>query len=174
MRPEKLAIMNEISARLKSADYAFVLNYGGLKVGELTELRKALLPFKARAMVVKNTYLGRAASDLGWEDISKILTGPTAMVTGTGDVTELAKVLVKFVKTHEKAAVKGACLDGKALSSADVDVLTKVPPREVMLAMFVGTLAAPMSQLVGVFNQKLSSLLYVLKAVEEKKKSQAA
>jgi large subunit ribosomal protein L10 len=173
MRPEKQAIMNEITARLQSADYAFVLNYGGLKVSELTDLRKVLLPFKARAMVVKNTYLGRATSSLGWEDVSKILTGPTAMVTGTGDVTEMAKALVKFVKAHEKAAIKGACLDGKALSSADVDVLTKIPPREVMLAMFVGTLAAPMTQLVGVFNQKLLSLLYVLKAVEEKK-NQAA
>jgi large subunit ribosomal protein L10 len=173
MRPEKEAILSEITTRLKSSDYAFVLNYGGLRVSELTDLRKTLLPYKARAMVVKNTYLGRAASNLGWEDVSKILTGPTAMVTGTGDVTEMAKVLVKFVKAHEKAAIKGACLDGKALSLADVDVLTQVPPREVMLAMFVGTLAAPMSQLVGVFNQKLLSLLYVLKAVEDKK-SQAA
>jgi large subunit ribosomal protein L10 len=173
MRPEKEAIMHEITTRLQSADYAFVLNYGGLRVSELTELRKTLRPFKARAMVVKNTYLGRAASGLGWEDVSQILTGPTAMVTGTGDVTEMAKTLVKFVKAHEKAAIKGACLDGKALSSADVDALTRVPPREVMLAMFVGTLAAPMTQLVGVFNQKLLSLLYVLKAVEEKK-NQAA
>jgi large subunit ribosomal protein L10 len=173
MRPEKEAILSEITTRLKAADYAFVLNYGGLRVSELTDLRKTLLPYKARAMVVKNTYLGRAASNLGWEDVSKILTGPTAMVTGTGDVTEMAKALVKFVKAHEKAAIKGACLDGKALSSADVDVLTKIPPREVMLAMFVGTLAAPMTQLVGVFNQKLLSLLYVLKAVEEKK-NQAA
>lgn len=169
MRPEKQAILNEITARLKSSGYVFVLNYGGLRVSELTELRKALLPLKAQAMVVKNTYLGRASASLGWEDVSKILTGPTAMVTGTGDASEMAKTLVKFVKAHEKAAIKGACLDGRALSLADVDVLTQVPPREVMLAMFVGTLAAPMTGLVGVFNQKLLSLLYVLKAVEEKK-----
>jgi len=80
---------------------------------------------------------------------------------------------VKFVKAYDKAAIKGACLDGKALGKADVDALTKVPPREVMLAMFVGTLAAPMMQLVGVFNQKVLSLLYVLKAVEEKKSKAA-
>ena len=117
--------------------------------------------------------LGKAAASLGWEDLSALLTGPTAVVTGKGDPSELAKALVAFVKAHEKAAVKGGCLDGRVLQAADVDALSTLPSREVMLSMLVGTVAAPMTQLVGVFNQKLLSLLYVLKAVEAKK-SQAA
>jgi large subunit ribosomal protein L10 len=174
MRPEKITLLEETKARLEAADYTFIFNYGGLQVVQLTELRKSLKPLNASATVIKNSFIDRLARELGWEDVSSILAGPTAIVTGTGDASEVAKLLVKFVKTYDKAAVKGACLDGKVLDTADVSALSQLPPREVMLGKFVGTLAAPMSGLVGVFHQKLSSLLYVLKAVEDKKKSQAA
>ena len=173
MRAEKESILQEVTARLQAADFAFVMNYGGLLVAELAVLRKALEPLKSRVMVVKNTYLGKAAQSLGWEDVTPCLTGPTAMVTGTGDIAEVAKALVAFIKAHDKSAVKGACLDGKLLTSGDVEALTTIPPRSVLYAMVAGTLAAPMSQLVGVFNQKVCSLLYVLKAVEDKKNNAA-
>ena len=173
MRPEKNSILKEITTRLQAADYVFVLNYGGLTVAELTDLRRTVAPLGAKAQVVKNTYLNRVAKELKWESVAPFLAGPTAVVTGKGDASEVAKALMKFVKAHEKAAIKGACLDGKALGKADVDALSKLPPREVMLGLFVGTLAAPMTQLVGVFNQKVLSLLYVLKAVEEKKSKAA-
>jgi len=165
--------MREITDRLQEAQHAFLLNYSGLTVSHMSELRQAVAPTGARALVAKNSMLGKAAAQLGWEDLSAMLTGPTAIVTGKGDASELAKLLVAFVKTHGKAAIKGACLDGKALASADVDALSTLPPREVMLSVLVGTVAAPMTQLVGVFSQKLRSLLYVLKAVEEKQ-TQAA
>lgn len=173
MRPEKSSILKEITQRFEAADYVFVLNYGGLKVAELAELRRAVKPLGARVQVVKNTYLNLVAKQLGWESVAPFMAGPTAAITGTGDASEVAKTLMKFIKTHDKAAIKGVCLDGKALGKADVDALSKVPPREVMLGLFVGTLAAPMMQLVGVFNQKVLSLLYVLKAVEEKKSKAA-
>ena len=173
MRPEKNAILLEITKRLEASSYAFVVNYGGLRVAQLTELRRILAPLGAQVQIVKNTYLDRVVTQLGWESIASFLKGPTALVAGTGDVSEVAKALVKFVKAHDKAAIKGACLDGKALGCADIDALTTLPPREVMLGLFVGTLAAPMTRLVGVFNQKVLSLLYVLKAVEEKKSKAA-
>ena len=173
MRPEKNAILLEIQKQLESAEYVFVLNFGGLRVAELNELRSTVAPLGAKAQVVKNTYLNRVAKQLGWESVDLFLSGPTAVVAGKGDASEVAKALMKFVKAHDKAAIKGVCLDGKALGKADVDALSKLPPREVMLGLFVGTLAAPMMQLVGVFNQKVLSLLYVLKAVEEKKSKAA-
>ena len=173
MRPEKIAIMRDINDRLQGADSTFVLQYGGLTVSEMHELRQALQPVGGRALVAKNTMVGKAAGELGWEGFSAFLTGQTALVTGKGDASELAKELIKFVKAHEKAAVRGGCLDGRVLQAADVDALSNLPSREVMLGLLVGTVAAPMTQLVGVFSQKLRSLLYVLKAVEQKK-SQAA
>ncbi len=173
MRPEKESMLQEVTTRLQAADFAIVMNYGGLLVAELTTLRKTLAPLKSRVMVVKNSYLGKATKSLGWEDVTPYLAGPTAMVTGTGDIAEVAKVLVTFIKAHDKSAIKGACLDGKLLTAGDVGELTTIPPRKVLYGMVAGTLAAPMSQLVGVFGQKLSSLLYVLKAVEEKKNNAA-
>jgi large subunit ribosomal protein L10 len=173
MRAEKESILEEVTTRLREADFEFVMNYGGLQVAELTALRRTLAPSKSRVMVVKNTYLGKATQSLGWEDVTPYLTGPTAMVTGTGDVAEVAKLLVAFIKTHDKASVKGACLEGKRLTAGDVDALTTIPPRRVLYAMVAGTLAAPMSQLVGVFSQKVCSLLYVLKAIEDKKNNAA-
>lgn len=169
MRPEKEAIVREVTSQLEAASYLMVTDYTGLTVSDLAELRGALRESESELHVVKNTFLRKAIAQVGWDDIAEVLSGPTAMVTGTGDVTVVAKALAAFVKQHKSTALKGGCLDGKALSAADVDALAKVPPREVMLGMLVGTIAAPMTQLVGVFNQKLLSLLYVLKAVEEKK-----
>ena len=82
MRPEKSAIFQEITTRLQSVDYAFMLNYGGLNVAALTELRRLLKPLGARAQVVKNTYLDRVAQQLGWERVAPFLAGPTAVITG--------------------------------------------------------------------------------------------
>ena len=173
MRPEKIAILREVTQRLEESKGTFLLNFGGLTVAELHELRRDLHPLGSKVIVAKNSLVAKAAETLGWEDISALLKGPTAIVTGSEDVTEVAKVLTKFVKAHKKSAVKGGSLDGKVLQAADVDALSTLPTREVMLGIFVGTVAAPLSQLVGVFNQKLLTLLYVLKAVETKK-SQAA
>ncbi|NLL82708.1 MAG: 50S ribosomal protein L10 [Lentisphaerae bacterium] len=174
MRPEKHSILQEVTSRLQEAEFVFVMNYGGLQVAELTELRKSLLALNSRAMVVKNSYLSKAAESLGWDDISALLTGPTAVVTGSGDIAEVAKVLMAFIKGHDKASVKGGNFEGQLLTVDDVNELTTIPPRQVLYAMVAGTLAAPMTQLAGVFSQKLCSLLYVLKAAEEKKNNDAA
>jgi large subunit ribosomal protein L10 len=169
MRPEKEAIVREVKTYLEDSSYLLVADYSGLTVMDLAELRDSLRENESELHIVKNTFLRKAMEVVGWDDIATMLSGPTAMVTGSGEVTAVAKALEAFVKGHKSTAIKGGCLDGKTLSAADVDALAKVPPREVMLGMLVGTIAAPMTQLVGVFNQKLLSLLYVLKAVEDNK-----
>ncbi len=174
MRPEKNAIMKEIISRLEAADFAFVLNYGGLTVSNLSELRATLKPLNSRAMVVKNTMLDKAVKTLGWKDISSILTGPTAMVTGAGEVTEVAKALVGFVKKYDKASIKGASVETAALSAADVAALSKLPSKDAMRGMLLGTFLAPATQFVRVLNAPLTNVLYVLKAYEEKKTGSAA
>ena len=174
MRTEKISILNEVIERVKASDFCFILNYGGLKVTQLTTLRQALAKLNSRAMVVKNTYLGKIAKDLGWADVSSMLTGPTAVVTGSGDVTEVAKVLVEFVKKNDKAAIKGASLETAALNPADVEALSKLPSKDAMRGMLLGTLLAPATSLVRVLNAPLLSALYALKAYEEKKNGSAA
>jgi len=168
VRAEKQAMMREIVKALEASDYMFALTYTGMTVPKLRELRADLAATSAKAKIVKNNMLRKALEQRGWK-VPDTLVGPTAMITGTGDVTAVAKALMKFVKANETTAVKSGSLEGGILSAADVDALAKVPPREIMLGMFLGTLVAPMSGLVGVLSGKLRSLLYVLKAVEQKK-----
>lgn len=174
MRTEKISILNEVIERVKASDYCFILNYGGLKVTQLTSFRQELTKLNSRVMVVKNTYLGKVAKELGWNDISVMLAGPTAVVTGTGDVTDVAKVLVEFVKKNDKATIKGASLEAATLSAADVDALSKLPSKDAMRGMLLGTLLAPATSLVRVLNAPLLNVLYALKAYEEKKNGSAA
>jgi large subunit ribosomal protein L10 len=174
MRIEKISILNEVIDRVKTSDFCFVLNYGGLKVTQLTTLRKELAKQNSRAMVVKNTYLAKVAKQLDWEDISKMLSGPTAIVTGKGDIAEVAKILTEFVKKNEIASVKGGSLEKAALSAADVDALSKLPSKDVMRAMLLGTLLAPGTSFVRVLNASLLNILYALKAYEDKKNGSAA
>jgi large subunit ribosomal protein L10 len=174
MRTEKLSILNEVIERVKASDFCFVLNYGGLKVTQLTTLRQGLSKLDSRAMVVKNTYLGKVAKELGWSDVSTLLAGPTAVVTGSGDVAEVAKLLVAFVKQNDKAAIKGASLEAALLTAADVEDLSKLPSKDAMRGMLLGTLQAPATSLVRVLNAPLLNVLYALKAYEEKKDGSAA
>ena len=174
MRTEKTSILNEVIERVKASEFCFVLNYGGLKVTQLTELRQTLTKNSARLMVVKNTYLGKIAKDMGWADISAMLSGPTAIITGQGDVAEIAKTLTEFVKKNEKAAVKGASLEKATLSAADVDALSKLPSKDAMRGMLLGTLLAVPTSFVRVLNAPLLNVLYALKAYEDKKNGSAA
>ncbi len=168
MRLEKTSILNEITERLQASDCTIVLSYGGLTVAELYELRKAVLPLEGRCTIAKNTLIAKAAKDLGWADITSMLTGPSAVVTGKGDVAELAKIVCQFVKTHNKAAVKGGALEKAALTAEDVDNLSKLPSKDQMRAQLLATLMAPATNLVRFFVAPAQSVLYVLKAKEEK------
>ena len=174
MRLEKTSILNEITERLQASDCTIVLSYGGLTVAELYELRKAVLPLEGRCTIAKNTLIAKAAKDLGWADITSMLTGPSAVVTGKGDVAELAKIVCQFVKTHNKAAVKGGALEKAALSAADVDNLSKLPGKDQMRAQLLATFMAPATNLVRVFIAPVQQVLNVLQAKVDKEGGDAA
>lgn len=169
MRPEKTAIIAEVEQTLSRSSFMFLADCIGMTVDQMTELRSRLGTTGSHLMVVKNSYLGHAVGSVGWDSLSTYLEGPTAMITGAGDIAAVAKVLAAYVKERQKPAVKGGSLGGRVLTAADVAALAKIPPREVLYGQFLGTLVAPMSQLVGVMNQKMASLVYVLKAVADKK-----
>lgn len=172
MRPEKQSIAEEIKGKVAASKYFIVADYQGLTVAKTDLLRQRLGKVDARIQVVKNRMLGHIANDAGLGAIRDHLRGPSAMVYGSGDVSQTAKILKEFVKEHEKPVIKAGALEGVVLTAADVDALASLPSRETLLSMVVGTIAAPMSQLVGVFQQKVSSLLYVLQAAADKKGSQ--
>jgi len=173
MRPEKESIVKEIKATLEASEFVFLADYRGMGVKAISALRAALAEVEAEMHIQKNSYLGVALGSEKSEGLQASLTGPTSVFTGAGDPTAVAKVLVKFKKENEFPVLKGGLLGDKVLTDSDIDAMAKIPPREILLSQFVGTVQAPMTSLVGVMNAKVSSLLYVLNAIEEKKKNAA-
>lgn len=169
MRPEKQAIIGQISEEVEGADFVIFTDYSGLTVEKITDLRQRLRPLNTKLSIAKNSFIRRSSESFKCDEVSSLLKGPTAVVSGTGEVTEVASILAKFKNETTFLSMKGGSVDGDVMDADDMLMLAALPPRPVMLGKFVGTVAAPLVQLVGVFNQKVSSLLYVLKAIEDKK-----
>ena len=100
MRIEKVAILGEVADRVKDSDYCFIINHGGVTVAQFAELRKALRALDSRLLVVKNTFIAKVAKDNGWsEEVNAMFTGNTAIVTGHGEATAVAKAIMKDRKS---------------------------------------------------------------------------
>ncbi|MBM4151964.1 MAG: 50S ribosomal protein L10 [Kiritimatiellaceae bacterium] len=172
IRPEKKAMYNEVQENVSGSLYMLLTDYKGMTMPETDSFKKALRSADAKVKVVKNSTLNRISREMGC-NISTTLSGPTAVIFGRGDVVEVAKILKKVSSDKNKPVVKGGVLEGTVLSAKDVGDLASLPGKKELQAKLVGTVAAPMTQLVGVMNQKVCSLLYVLKAVCEKKEQSA-
>jgi large subunit ribosomal protein L10 len=172
IRPEKQAMYNEVQENVSGALYMLLADYKGMTMPETDEFKKLLRGANARVKVVKNSMLNRISSEMGC-GLSGQLSGSTAVIFGEGDVVEVAKILKKFSGDKNKPTVKGGVLEGAVLSSKDVADLAGLPGKKELQAKLVGTIAAPMTQLVGVMNQKVCSLLYVLNAACAKKEQAA-
>jgi large subunit ribosomal protein L10 len=168
MRLEKKSIYDEIGARVKGSSFVIVAEYRGLKVDQFSDLRRQLKKSGARLQVVKNRLLRLISRDKGWTDLDSSLKGQSAIVTGT-DLIQAAKTLKKFSGDGGMPTVKGGVMGDLVLTPAQINHLAELPPREVLLGQVVGTIAAPLSRLVGVMKQKVSTIVYVLKAIEDKK-----
>ena len=173
MRPEKEAILKEITDTLADSEHVLLADYSGMKVKHFAALRTDLAAVGARALVVKNSLLGVALKEAGRNVPEAAMSGKTVMVTGGEDVTAVAKSLKAFIKEHKLLVLKGGSLNTQMLSEQDIEAMADLPAREVLLGQLVGTVQAPMTQLVGVMHAKVSSLLYVLTAIETKKKEAA-
>lgn len=173
MRPEKEAILKEIKQKVDASEFVLLADYRGMTVEQFSALRASLRVSGSKLQVVKNSLLRLVARDKGWNALDAHLFQPSAMVVGR-NVVDAAKAIKKFrAEKPNRPVMKAGMMGDRFLSVADIENLADLPPREVLLAQLVGTVAAPMSRLVGVMNQKLSSIVYVLKAVEQKKSAAA-
>ncbi len=156
MRIEKIAILDEVVARVKDSDYCFIINHGGVDVTKFAKLRKDLRALDSRLLVVKNTFLAKVAKEKGWSDeVNAMFAGPTAVVTGKGEPTAVAKAIMEFVKsTDGKASVKGADYDNKIVDAAMVEALSKVPGKDQLRATLLMLLKEPATRLARVLSEK--------------------
>ena len=173
MRPEKEAMAKELKDRMSESSFFILTDYTGMSVAQAEDLRGKLSAADARLIILRNRQFRHVARELNLEGLGEDLKGPTAMVYGAGDVVETTKILRSFTKGNELPVVKLGALQGRVISGEQVAQLADMPPREQMLGTVVGTIAAPLSGLVGVLNQKVASLVYVLQAALDKKQSEA-
>ncbi len=172
-RPEKVAVVEEIRAKLAGADAAVLTEYRGLRVAELAELRGALRPAGAEFKVFKNTLARRAAEEAGLGELVPLLQGPTAITFVTGDAVVAAKALRDFAKTNPTLVIKGGLLGPRVLEPGEIDALADVPPRDVLLARLAGGFQAPLVKAAGLFQAFTRNFAYGLKAYADQRAAEA-
>jgi large subunit ribosomal protein L10 len=169
MRAEKQAISNEYVARLNSSPYLIVVDYTGLRVGPMTELRKRLRGAGAEIHVVKNTIFRLAAKEAGVGDIQGAsLSGQIAVVTGQRDVSAAAKVVKTFASEFERPKFRFGYLNNQRLEPKAITELAELPPLEILRGKFLGLLNTPATRLAALLNTPASQLARVLKAKADK------
>jgi large subunit ribosomal protein L10 len=168
-RPENVAKVDEIVAKISAVDVVFVTEYRGLTVGNLASLRTALRGVEAELKVYKNTLARLAANKAGNTELAQLLVGPSSLTFVKGDAAATAKVLREFAKTNALLVIKGGSLGGSLLSAKDVEALADLPPREVLLAQFAGALQAPLVKTAGLLQALPRNFAYGLKALIDQK-----
>ena len=144
----KKAVVAALTERLKNAQAGVIADYRGLTVAQDTELRTKLREAGVEYTIVKNTLTRFAANEVGLEGLDPILHGPTALATSSNDVVAPAKVLVDFAKNNEQLEIKAGFVDGKVISVDEVKVYASIPSKEVLIAKMLGSLQAPIGNLV--------------------------
>ena len=174
-RPEKVAVVDEVRARLQSSSAVILTEYRGLKVKDLSTLRRTLRASGGDYKVYKNTLVRFAVQDLELSGLEELLTGPTAITFvgggdgGQGDAVGVAKALRDFARTNPALVVKGGVLGTSVLTARDAAALADIPPREVLLARLAGGFAAPLQQMAGLLAAIPRNFAYGLKALVDKR-----
>jgi len=172
----KTAVIDEIKQRFGDADAAVLTEYRGLTVTDIARLRASLRPAATDYKVFKNTLARRAATDAGLGELVEALIGPAAIAfvrRNGGDAVTAAKALRDFARTNTNLVVKGGVLGPRLLTSADVEALADVPPREQLLARLAGGFQAPLTKAAGLFQAFTRNFAYGLKAYAEKRATAA-
>ena len=165
----KKTVVAEIKEKFQQAHSAVLLDYRGLTVAEVTELRNLCRAQGVEYVVLKNTMIELAVKELGITGLDEHLKGPTAVAFGMKDAVAPAKVLTDFIKKVRKTTVKCGVVDGQVLDAAGVQALSELPPKEVLIAKMMGSLNAPITNFVGVLSATLRSLVYAIEAVRKQK-----
>jgi large subunit ribosomal protein L10 len=169
MKPQlqkKQEQVDELSVKLKEANSFFLTDFTGLSVKRMTDLRARLRKAGVEYVVVKNTLAERALADSDLPDIAEFFRGPTAVAFEAHDPVGAAKVLAEFARENDdKPALKAGVVERRAVSAEEIIRLSRLPPREQLLAELAGAFQAPMAQLAFVLEAKLQEVVGLLDAL---------
>lgn len=152
----KIELVNEIAGKFQGALSSVVVEYRGLSVAEVTQLRRLLRAEGIEFKVYKNSMVQRAVENVGYGTLTESLTGPNAFAFGS-DAVAPSRILTKFAKKHKKLVVKGGVVEGKVVDTATIKILADLPGREGMIATLLGCLQSP-----------IRDFAYAIKQIAEK------
>jgi large subunit ribosomal protein L10 len=167
-RDQKAAVVDEIAGQIEAAQAIFAVDYRGISVSQIAELRAKLRESDTRFRIVKNSLSERAADKAGADALRPMLEGPTALALVGGDAAMAAKALNDTARAlNNLIAFKGGLIDGNALTADDLRAIARLPSRDVLNAQLVGTIAAPLSGLVRTLNALIAGVAIQLQAIAD-------
>lgn len=168
-RADKEQLVRDMTDSLKNAKTVVLVNYQGLKVNEIQDLKKKLRDSGIGFQITKNTLFRLVLKNEGIDVESTLLDQPIAVAWGQLDEVTPAKLVVEFAKVSDKLQIVGGIMNNQFVDTSMIKQLAALPGREELYAKLVGTLNAPMSRLVNALQGNLRSLVYILKQYQESK-----
>ena len=171
-RAEKQQQIEDLKAGLQPAQGVFVMDFSGLTVGEVTELRQKVNQAAGRYVVVKNTLARIAVDGSQKEPLKELLSGPSALAMTDEDAVQLAKVLAEFAKSHDKLQFRGGLVEGQLLDAGQAKQVASMPTKQELVARLLYMLQSPMRRLAVALNWPVRSLAVSVKQIADEKERQ--
>jgi large subunit ribosomal protein L10 len=168
-REQKQEQIDALKASLAPAQGCFAMQFAGLTVGEVTELRRKVREVDAGYVVVKNTLAKIAVAGSQNEALKDLLSGPVAVAFTASDVVNLAKVLADFAKTHDKLKFRGGVVEGRLLDAKQAEQVSTMPSKSELVAKLLYMLQSPMRRLVTALNWPVRGLAVSLQQIADEK-----
>jgi len=168
----KRQVVKDLAERFSAAQSIVLVDFSGVSVSEVTELRNRARQQKVDYIVAKNNLIKRAISGTPLECLGSDLIGPTALGIGYDGSLAIVRLLFNSAKELEGLKIKAGFADGEYASAADIETIAKLPSRPELLAKFMGALQAPISLLVSMLSGTMCGLVRALEAIKEKKEGE--
>jgi large subunit ribosomal protein L10 len=168
IQPSKVEAVTEINNKIVDVNDFVITNYRGLTVEQITGLRRKLRELNTEYKVVKNSYAKIALKSKGVAGLEELLVGPSAIAMVKGDASAVVKTIFDFTK-ETPVQVKGGYIDGNIFDMQQLEAFSKLPTKIELISMLMGTMKAPVQNLVYVLNAPLQKLVRTIQAVADQK-----
>ena len=166
-KDEKAAVIDRVADQIHEASAIFAIDYRGISVKQVQQLRAQLGDADARFQIVKNRLTIRAADKAGAEELKELLEGPTAFTFVRGDAAVAAKAIATFRRQNGVLEFKGGTMDGEPVTIDEIESIARLPARDVLHGQFVGVLASPLTTLVRGLGSLIGGLAIQLQQIQE-------
>ena len=164
-KEKKAQVIDELQRVFSECSIGVLTDYRGISAAEMFELRRKLRDAAVEYRVVKNTLARFAAEKLGRQELADSFEGPVAVACGFGDVVEPARVLTEYIRaTKSVMSIKGGFMGDRALTAQDVETLSSLPSKEVLLGQVLAGMQRPIYGLVNVLAAPIRGIMGVLQA----------